>query len=208
VCDLPSFLAGEPAEKKPWSTPTVEEIPWDILPTELRMLVLGLPDPEGCYGRAECGQVEKAPREADQAPAPAAARTNGAPPDTNACRDASLHAPAADPAPEPELPDPAATEPQSPQASNGSAVRQAGETEAETEGVPPPTTPQEPQAISKGLSDLRRRELAEQYEDRRYWCSPADIAAGVLDIEMRALLCREISAEQVEIELGRIRATR
>jgi hypothetical protein len=70
VRDLPSFLKGEPAEKKPWSTPTVEEIPWDTLPTELRMLVLGLPDPEGCYGRAECGQVEKAPREADQAPDP------------------------------------------------------------------------------------------------------------------------------------------
>jgi hypothetical protein len=31
----------------------VEEVPWDALPTELRMLVLGLPDPEGCYGRAE-----------------------------------------------------------------------------------------------------------------------------------------------------------
>jgi hypothetical protein len=77
------FPEGEPAEKKPWSTPTVEEVPWDTLPTEVRMLVLGLPDPEGCYGRAECGQVEevyrasmekqpveKAPREADQAPDP------------------------------------------------------------------------------------------------------------------------------------------
>ena len=81
VRDLPSFLEGEPAAKKPWSTPTV--VPWDTLPTELRMLALDLPDPEGCYGRAECGQVEeayrasmekqpveKAPREADQAPDP------------------------------------------------------------------------------------------------------------------------------------------
>jgi hypothetical protein len=35
---------GKPAEKKPWSTPTVEEVPWDTLPTEMRMLVLGLPN--------------------------------------------------------------------------------------------------------------------------------------------------------------------
>jgi len=34
-------LRSEPA---PWSTPTVEEVPWDTLPTEMRMLVLGLPD--------------------------------------------------------------------------------------------------------------------------------------------------------------------
>ena len=34
----------ELAAKKPWSTPTVEEVPWDALPTEMRMLVLGLPD--------------------------------------------------------------------------------------------------------------------------------------------------------------------
>jgi hypothetical protein len=34
-------LRSEPA---PWSTPTVKEVPWDTLPTEMRMLVLGLPD--------------------------------------------------------------------------------------------------------------------------------------------------------------------
>ena len=35
----------EPAHKKPWATPHVEEIPWDTLPTELRMMALGLPAP-------------------------------------------------------------------------------------------------------------------------------------------------------------------
>jgi hypothetical protein len=38
------FPEGAPAEKKPWSTPTVEEVSVESLPTELRMLVLGLPD--------------------------------------------------------------------------------------------------------------------------------------------------------------------
>src|SRR5438128_8047084 len=52
---------GELAEKKPWSTPTVEEVPWDTLPTEMRMLVLGLPDPElGCYGRTARAPLDAA----------------------------------------------------------------------------------------------------------------------------------------------------
>jgi hypothetical protein len=56
------FPEGEPAEKKPWSTPTVEEVPWDTLPTEVRMLVLGLPDPEqGYYGRTARAQLEEEP---------------------------------------------------------------------------------------------------------------------------------------------------
>jgi hypothetical protein len=40
---LPSS-AGPPSEKKPWSTPTVEEVPRDTLPTEVRMLELGPSD--------------------------------------------------------------------------------------------------------------------------------------------------------------------
>jgi hypothetical protein len=40
-----TFPEGETAPKKPWSTPTVEEIPWDTVPIELRMLALGLPVP-------------------------------------------------------------------------------------------------------------------------------------------------------------------
>jgi hypothetical protein len=40
---LAELAEGEPSAKKPWSTPKVEEVPWDALPTEVRMLVLGLP---------------------------------------------------------------------------------------------------------------------------------------------------------------------
>jgi Protein of unknown function (DUF3631) len=46
--------AAEPA-KKPWSTPTVEEVPWDTPPIELRKLALGLPD-----------QAEAPPAQPDQ----------------------------------------------------------------------------------------------------------------------------------------------
>ena len=42
--DAKPDLTNGTVEKKPWSTPTVEEIPWDALPTEMRMLALGLPD--------------------------------------------------------------------------------------------------------------------------------------------------------------------
>jgi hypothetical protein len=91
VRDLPSFLEGEPAEKKPWSTPTVEEIPWDTLPTEVRMLVLGLPDaglPPQVDAVADVpDQAEKAPPaadvvdEAEKAKREAAAEAPPAPPD-------------------------------------------------------------------------------------------------------------------------------
>jgi hypothetical protein len=71
---------GEPAGKKPWSTPTVEEVPWDTLPTEVRMLVLGLPD-AGLPPRVDAvadvpDQAEKAPPAADviSAPDPVPAR--------------------------------------------------------------------------------------------------------------------------------------
>jgi hypothetical protein len=38
-----TFPEGEAAPKKPWTTPKVEEIPFESLPTELRMMALGLP---------------------------------------------------------------------------------------------------------------------------------------------------------------------
>jgi hypothetical protein len=52
VPDIPPPALAEPAArtngasvtKEPWSPPTVEEIPWDALSTEVRVLVLGLPD--------------------------------------------------------------------------------------------------------------------------------------------------------------------
>jgi hypothetical protein len=79
------FPEGEPAEKKPWSTPTVEEVPWDTLPTELRMLVPGLPDagvpPQVVATQPDAvadvpNQAEKAPPAADviSAPDPVPAR--------------------------------------------------------------------------------------------------------------------------------------
>ena len=37
---------GVNARRKHWSTPTVEEIPWDALPTEMRMLALGVSAPD------------------------------------------------------------------------------------------------------------------------------------------------------------------
>jgi hypothetical protein len=37
---------GEAVPKQPWSTPTIEEIPWDTVPIELRLMALGLPVPE------------------------------------------------------------------------------------------------------------------------------------------------------------------
>jgi len=64
--DLPSFLAaGEPAAKRPWLTPTVEEVPWDTLPTEVRMLVLGLPD---AGLPPQVGAVPDVPDQAEKAP--------------------------------------------------------------------------------------------------------------------------------------------
>jgi hypothetical protein len=52
--------------EKPWSTPTVEEVPIESLPAELRMLVLGLPDPARAPLDADAvadvqPQAEKAP---------------------------------------------------------------------------------------------------------------------------------------------------
>jgi hypothetical protein len=36
---------GQATPKKLWTTPTIEEIPFERLPTELRMMALGLPVP-------------------------------------------------------------------------------------------------------------------------------------------------------------------
>lgn len=70
-------LDGEPAGKKqPWSTPTVEEIPWDALPTELRTLVIAAAAPLDAAYQATTekqpdavadvfDQAEKAPPAAD-----------------------------------------------------------------------------------------------------------------------------------------------
>jgi hypothetical protein len=40
-----TFPDGEAAPKKPWTTPTIDEIPWDTVPAELRMMALSLPVP-------------------------------------------------------------------------------------------------------------------------------------------------------------------
>jgi hypothetical protein len=57
----------------------------------------------------------------------------------------------------------------------------------------------------QGLSDLRIRQLAEWYTDGGYWhYSPAGIAAGALDAELRAILHRELP-DRVEVEFARVR---
>jgi len=45
VPDAPAETDGAAADKLPWSEPTVAEIPLDNVPTELRMMALGLPVP-------------------------------------------------------------------------------------------------------------------------------------------------------------------
>jgi hypothetical protein len=95
---LPS-LEGEPAEKKPWSTPTVEEIPWDTLPTELRMLVLGLPD---AGLPPQVGAVADVPSHAEKAP-PAADGIDEA---KKAKQEAAAQAPPAQPDQPVSAPDP------------------------------------------------------------------------------------------------------
>jgi hypothetical protein len=55
------------------------------------------------------------------------------------------------------------------------------------------------------LSDLRIRQHAEWYSERGYWhYSPAAIAAGALDAELRAILRREVGPELVEVEFARV----
>jgi hypothetical protein len=44
---------GSCSNPKPWHTPTVTEIPFDSLPTELRMLALGTPSHDRPEYRAE-----------------------------------------------------------------------------------------------------------------------------------------------------------
>jgi hypothetical protein len=57
----------------------------------------------------------------------------------------------------------------------------------------------------RGLSDRRIQEHADWYSDRAYWhYSPAAIAAGVLDAELRAILCGEVGPERVEVEFARV----
>jgi hypothetical protein len=61
--------------------------------------------------------------------------------------------------------------------------------------VPPPRV----------LSDLQVREHAEWYAERAYWhYSPAALAAGKLDAELRTVLHREVGPDRVEVELVRI----
>ena len=43
---LPPAQDVAPPARKPWTTPTVTEISIDDLPTELRMMALGLPVPD------------------------------------------------------------------------------------------------------------------------------------------------------------------
>jgi hypothetical protein len=57
----------------------------------------------------------------------------------------------------------------------------------------------------RGLSDRRIQEHAEWYSGRAYWhYSPAAIAAGALDAELRAILSREVGPERVEVEFARV----
>jgi hypothetical protein len=59
--------------------------------------------------------------------------------------------------------------------------------------------------LERGLSDLRIRQLADWYEDRGYrHYSPAALAAGALDAELRAILAREVDPERVEVEFARV----
>jgi hypothetical protein len=117
---------GEPAEKRPWSTPTVEEVPWDTLPTEVRMLVLGLPDPElGYYGRTARATLDEAYQAATEKQPDAVADVPGqaekAPPAADvvdeaekAKREAAAEAPPAQPDQPVSAPDPVPARPMLP----------------------------------------------------------------------------------------------
>jgi hypothetical protein len=89
-------LRSEPA---PWSTPTVEEVPWDTLPTEMRMLVLGLPD---AGLPPQVGAVADVPSHAEKAP-PAADVIDEA---KKAKQEAAAQAPPAQPDQPVSAPDP------------------------------------------------------------------------------------------------------
>jgi hypothetical protein len=71
----------------------------------------------------------------------------------------------------------------------------------------PPVAPVavSPNGTERGLSDLRIRQLAEWYAEASYRdYSPAAIAAGVLDAELRAILRREVGPEGAEVEFVRV----
>jgi hypothetical protein len=55
------------------------------------------------------------------------------------------------------------------------------------------------------LSDLRIRQLAEWHEDKAYrHYNPAELTAGKLNSELRAILRQEAGLERVEIEFSRV----
>jgi hypothetical protein len=56
-----------------------------------------------------------------------------------------------------------------------------------------------------GLSNRRIQELATWCSDRAYWhYSPNALAAGALEVELRAILRKEVSFERVELEFERV----
>jgi hypothetical protein len=72
----------------------------------------------------------------------------------------------------------------------------------------PPVAPVavSPNGTERGLSDLRIRQLAEWYAEASYRdYSPAAIAVGALDAELRAILRREVGSEGAEVEFVRVR---
>jgi hypothetical protein len=71
---------------------------------------------------------------------------------------------------------------------------------AENGGYPPPSW-----QLPCDLSSRRVRELTEWRSEQAYWnYTPTEIAAGKLDAALRAVLAKEVPAECVETEFGRV----
>jgi len=176
----PGVLLSFPelAAKKPWSTPTVEEVPWDTLPTEMRMLVLGLPD-AGLPPQA--GAVPDVPDQAEPLRPPADHYAPGGLMDyVNGVTEEQLL--------------------------NLDEAKEAKQEPDQPVSAPVISTPDPANDRGeRGLSSRRVQEHARWYSDAAYWSySPNALAAGALDAELRAILRKEVSLEHVEIEFERV----
>ena len=163
--------------KKPWSTPTVEEVPWDTLPTEMRMLVLGLPD-AGLPPQA--GAVPDVPDQAEPLRPPADHYAPGGLMDyVNGVTEEQLL--------------------------NLDEAKEAKQEPDQPVSAPVSTPDPANDRGERGLSSRRVQEHARWYSDAAYWSySPNALAAGALDAELRAILRKEVSLEHVEIEFERV----